>query len=75
VLVSVNSDAHSTDDFRHLDTGIGQARRGWLAKRDVLNTRTLAQLQPRLAHTMGKGRRHGAPADAGSAGAVPVARG
>lgn len=76
VLVSVNSDAHSTDDLRHLDTGIGQARRGWLTKRDVLNTRTLAQLRPLLARTMGKGRGHGASADAGArsaghAAAVP----
>ncbi|WP_114810548.1 DNA polymerase/3'-5' exonuclease PolX [Paraburkholderia kururiensis] len=66
VLVSINTDAHSTDDFRHLDTGIGEARRGWLTKRDVLNTRTLAQLRPLLARTMGKGRRHGAAMSAGS---------
>lgn len=52
VLVAVNSDAHSTFDFAHLHLGIGQARRGWLTAEDVLNTRTLAKLQPLLRRTM-----------------------
>jgi DNA polymerase (family 10) len=45
VLVAINSDAHSTQDFANLVYGVGQARRGWLEKRDVLNTRTLRQLR------------------------------
>ncbi len=45
VLVSVNSDAHSTFDFSNLKYGVGQARRGWLEKDDVLNTRPLAALR------------------------------
>jgi DNA polymerase (family 10) len=52
VLVSLNSDAHSVLDFDHLHQGIGQARRGWLEKADVLNTRTLEELRPLLARTM-----------------------
>jgi DNA polymerase (family 10) len=52
VLVSIASDAHSTLDFDHLRYGLGQARRGWLEKRDVLNTRTLDELRPLLARTM-----------------------
>jgi DNA polymerase (family 10) len=48
VLVSINSDAHSTQEFAHLRYGIGQARRGWLAPGDVLNTRPLTQLLPLL---------------------------
>lgn len=52
VLISVNSDAHSVWDFANLRFGIGQARRGWLEKRDVLNTRPLALLRPLLAGTM-----------------------
>jgi DNA polymerase (family 10) len=36
-------------DFDDLRFGLGQARRGWLEKRDVLNTRTLAQLRSLLA--------------------------
>jgi DNA polymerase (family 10) len=53
VLVAIDSDAHSTLDFDHLELGIGEARRGWLEKGDVLNTRTLAELRPLLARTMG----------------------
>ena len=53
VLVSINSDAHSIYDFNYLRLGIGQARRGWLEKDDVLNTRSLAQLRKLLKQTMG----------------------
>jgi DNA polymerase (family 10) len=52
VLVSVNSDAHSTFDFANLRFGVGQARRGWLEKNDVLNTRPLAALRHLLSRTM-----------------------
>jgi DNA polymerase (family 10) len=52
VLVSINSDAHSRFDFVNLRYGVGQARRGWLEKDDVLNTRSLAALRPLLKHTM-----------------------
>ncbi len=54
VLLAVNSDAHSIQDFAHLPFGIQQARRGWLEKREVLNTRSLAELKPLLAATMVK---------------------
>ena len=52
VLVSINSDAHSTFDFANLRYGVGQARRGWLEKDDVLNTRPLAALRRLLTRTM-----------------------
>lgn len=52
VPVSVDTDAHSTADFDRLRLGIGQARRGWLTKQDVLNTRFLDELRPLLARTM-----------------------
>ncbi|MGO8753689.1 MAG: DNA polymerase/3'-5' exonuclease PolX [Gallionellaceae bacterium] len=52
VLVSINSDAHSTFDFANLKYGVGQARRGWLEKADVLNTRPLAALRKLLKRTM-----------------------
>lgn len=51
VLVSVNSDAHSAFDFDNLRYGIGQARRGWLERADVLNTRPLAEVRRLLAGT------------------------
>jgi DNA polymerase (family 10) len=44
VPVAINSDAHSVNDFDHLVHGIGQARRGWLEKSDVLNTMPLESL-------------------------------
>ena len=52
VLVAINSDAHQEADFDCLDYGIGQARRGWLEAKDVLNSRSLAQLRPLLRRTM-----------------------
>jgi DNA polymerase (family 10) len=52
VLVSVDSDAHSVFEFSNLRFGVGQARRGWLEAKDVLNCRPLAELKPLLARTM-----------------------
>jgi DNA polymerase (family 10) len=52
VLVAISSDAHRSEDFDRLGFGIGQARRGWLGKADVLNSRSLAKLRPLLARTM-----------------------
>ena len=53
VLVAINSDAHSINDFDHLRFGVGQARRGWLEKDDVLNTRSVGALRKLLKQTMG----------------------
>jgi DNA polymerase (family 10) len=52
VLVAVNTDAHSAAEFVQLRYGIGQARRGWLEKKDVLNTRPLNELLKLLKRTM-----------------------
>ncbi|HUX64378.1 DNA polymerase/3'-5' exonuclease PolX [Sulfuricella sp.] len=52
VLISINSDAHSTFDFANLRFGVGQARRGWLEKPDVLNSRPLAELRTLIKRTM-----------------------
>ncbi|WP_077727911.1 DNA polymerase/3'-5' exonuclease PolX [Methylocaldum sp. 14B] len=51
VLISLNSDAHSTLDFRNLRYAVGQARRGWLESRDVLNSRSLKELRLLLRQT------------------------
>lgn len=53
VLLSLNSDAHNVDDFDLLEEGIHQARRGWLEKDDVINTRSLAGLRKLLGATRG----------------------
>ncbi|THJ23672.1 MAG: hypothetical protein CAF45_007370 [Nitrospira sp. CG24E] len=55
VLVSVNSDAHSVLDFENLRYGVGQARRGWIEKCDVLNAKFLRDLRPLLQRTMLRG--------------------
>lgn len=52
VLISINSDAHTTNGFNNLKFGIGQARRGWLTARDVINTRPVNQLRKLLKSTM-----------------------
>jgi len=38
VKIAINTDAHSPAEFLNLFWGIGQARRGWLEPKDVLNT-------------------------------------
>jgi DNA polymerase (family 10) len=45
VLVAINSDAHNTFELDGLRFGVGQARRGWLEKKDVLNTCSLKELR------------------------------
>lgn len=52
VRIAISSDAHSVQDFENLKYGIGQARRGWLEKGDVLNTRPLKELRTLLKKTM-----------------------
>jgi len=44
VKVAINTDAHSTRGLQNMKYGIYQARRGWLGKDDVLNTRKVADL-------------------------------
>jgi len=48
VPVAISSDAHAADGLDVLRYGVGQARRGWLERKDVLNTRPLAELRPLL---------------------------
>ena len=45
VLIPVTTDAHSTTALGHSELGIGLARRAWLTKKQVLNTRTWAQIE------------------------------
>jgi DNA polymerase (family 10) len=48
VGIVVSTDAHAPDQLHHMRLGIAQARRGWLEKRDVVNTRGLAGLRQLL---------------------------
>ncbi len=57
VLVAISSDAHGVDGLDVLRYGVGQARRGWLEKGDVLNTRPLAELTTLLSGKSAERRR------------------
>jgi DNA polymerase (family X) len=48
VLLSISSDAHSTRALAYPELGVGQARRAWLTKDQVLNTRTWPQIKKLL---------------------------
>ncbi len=48
VTLVINPDAHSTGELGLLQYGVDVARRGWLEKRDVFNTKTLAQVTKAL---------------------------
>jgi DNA polymerase (family 10) len=45
VKIAVNTDAHQLSALQHIDMGVAQARRAWLTKEQVLNTRSWAQIQ------------------------------
>jgi DNA polymerase (family 10) len=45
VKIVISSDAHSPRDLDLLEYGVNQARRGWIEKDDVLNTRPLKNLR------------------------------
>ncbi|MBP6507546.1 MAG: PHP domain-containing protein, partial [Opitutaceae bacterium] len=45
LLCAINPDAHETEGLRHVAAGINSARKGWLTKASVLNTRSLAEVQ------------------------------
>jgi DNA polymerase (family 10) len=44
VKIAVNTDAHQLSALQHMEMGVAQARRAWLTKQQVLNTRTWAQI-------------------------------
>jgi len=46
VRIAVSTDAHSPDNLKLMKNGITEARRGWLTKADVVNTRPLKDLLP-----------------------------
>lgn len=45
VMLSINTDAHSTEGLGDMVLGIIVARRGWAQKKNVINCMTLAQLR------------------------------
>lgn len=45
VLCSINPDAHSTQQLQFLKLGADVARKGWLRREDVVNTKSLAEIE------------------------------
>ena len=45
VKFTINTDSHSTSHLKFIRFGIGQARRGWLEKKDVLNALNLKEFK------------------------------
>jgi DNA polymerase (family 10) len=45
VLLSIDSDGHEVGALDYVEFGVGQARRAWLTKEQVLNTRTWKQIE------------------------------
>jgi len=48
VKIVVNTDAHELRALQHVEMGVAQARRAWLTKEQVLNTRTWPQIKKLL---------------------------
>jgi DNA polymerase (family X) len=48
VSVAINTDAHDIPQFDYISYGVSIARRGWLEKKDVMNTLDIKQLLKRL---------------------------
>lgn len=48
VMCSINPDAHSPEELEQIIVGIGGARKGWLTKEDVLNTRSVSDVEKLL---------------------------
>lgn len=49
VLIPINPDAHHVEGLHDVFYGVGIARKGWLEKKDVLNTRTTKEIQKLFA--------------------------
>jgi DNA polymerase (family 10) len=43
-ILTIDSDAHATDELDYLSWGVAQARRAWVEPGSVLNTRSRADL-------------------------------
>lgn len=49
LLTSINPDAHRAAQLEYFRVGVGAARKGWLTKEQVVNTKPLAAMQAWLA--------------------------
>jgi DNA polymerase (family 10) len=54
VMLVINPDAHAPDELEYTQYGISVARRGWLTKDDVFNTRSLKDVMKELERRKSK---------------------
>ncbi|MFW6272050.1 MAG: DNA polymerase/3'-5' exonuclease PolX [Desulfosalsimonas sp.] len=52
VKIALSTDAHSTENLNLMENGIIAARRGWLTKADIINTRPLSRLRKLLRRNL-----------------------
>ncbi|NIP29344.1 MAG: hypothetical protein GTO02_02770 [Candidatus Dadabacteria bacterium] len=45
VKLIISTDAHNSNQLKEIKLGIGVARRGWVEKKDVINTYSLKKLK------------------------------
>jgi DNA polymerase (family 10) len=57
VKLVINPDAHSTEELECVRYGVNVARRGWLEKSDVFNTKTAAEVRQWFEATQAKAAR------------------
>jgi len=48
VILGIGTDSHARDQFDNMVFGVGVARRGWLTKKDILNTYSLKEFLKRI---------------------------
>lgn len=53
LLMSINPDAHSTKQLEYYRIGVGSARKGWLTRESVVNTKSLSEMKRWLAERRG----------------------
>jgi DNA polymerase (family 10) len=49
ILISINPDAHDLEGFDDVRFGVTMARKAWFGRRDILNTRTVEEIDAYLA--------------------------
>lgn len=54
LLTSINPDAHETGELAYVRAGVNVARKGWLTKAQVFNTRGLAEVRAYLKNKHGR---------------------
>ncbi len=48
VMLAIDTDAHAASHLKNLEYGIGQARRGWVERKDVINAWPLQKMLARI---------------------------